>query len=203
MQYFNIFSRISIHCKSRNVFTREHQASVFKAAYEELPVHVTTLRTLGNFKAALLGAGCVRKIHGIQKPRSFELKRMGSDAVTVGMKEYMHSPRYSGLTKAGVFESTAPSYFKGGIQTVENAPPFELRTVDSEVIRYIKMRYKAVHSRVDALFPCGALRPTTPNNQSIFSVACSRLSKRTLSESFIKSCTLSEIPVNNYYFTRY
>ncbi|CAN0204088.1 unnamed protein product, partial [Ascophyllum nodosum] len=52
------------------------QASVFKAAYEELPVHVTTLRTLGNFKAALLGAGCVRKIHGIQKPRSFELKRM-------------------------------------------------------------------------------------------------------------------------------
>ncbi|CAN0184247.1 unnamed protein product, partial [Ascophyllum nodosum] len=44
--------------------------------------------------------------------------------------------------------------FKGGIPTVENAPPFELRTVDSEVIRYIKMRYKAVHSRVDALFPC-------------------------------------------------
>ncbi|CAN0278561.1 unnamed protein product, partial [Ascophyllum nodosum] len=42
--------RISIHCKGRNVFTREQQASVFKAAYEELPVHVTTLRTLGNFK---------------------------------------------------------------------------------------------------------------------------------------------------------
>ena len=109
-----------------------------------------------------MGADCVRKIPGIEKPRSFELKKykkkMGPDAVTVGMKEYMHSPRYSGLTAAGVFEGAAPSLFKGGIPAVENAPPFELQKVDSEVIRLIKMRHKALHSRVDALFPRGESR---------------------------------------------
>ena len=77
-----------------------------------------------------MGAGCVRKIPGIQKPRSFELK-MGPDAVTVGMNEYTHSPRYYGLTIAGVFEGMAPSIFKGGIPAVENAPPSELKTIDS------------------------------------------------------------------------
>ena len=72
--------------------------------------------------------------------------------------------------------------------------------IDIKSLPWVSQR--ARHNRV---FPCGALRPTTPNNQPIFSVACSRLSKRTLSESFIKSCTLSEIPVNNYwyYFPRY
>ena len=77
-----------------------------------------------------MGAGCVRKIPGIQNLRSFELK-MGSDTVAVGIKEYTHNPRYSSLTIAGVFEGMAPSIFKGGIPAVGNALPFELKTIDS------------------------------------------------------------------------
>ena len=107
----------------------------------------------------------MRRIPGIQKPRSFEpKKKIALDAVTVGIKEYMHSPRCSGLTTAGVFEGTVPSLFKVGTLAVKNAPPFELKTIESEVIRLIKIRFKAVHSKVDALFPCGALRSTTSNN---------------------------------------
>ena len=30
-------------------------------------------------------------------------------------------------------------------------------------MRLIKMRYKAIQSRVDALFPCGTSRSTNPN----------------------------------------
>ena len=82
------------------------------------------------------------------------------------MKEYMHSSRYSGLTTAGVFEGTAPSIFIGGIPAVENTPPFELKMIDSEVIRLIEVRYKAVHSSVDALFSCGASRWTIQTNMS-------------------------------------
>ena len=77
-----------------------------------------------------MGAGCVRKIPGIQNLRSFELK-MGSDAVAAGIKEYTHSPRYSGLTIADVFEGMAPSIFKGGIPAAGNAPLIELKTIDS------------------------------------------------------------------------
>ena len=113
----------------------------------------------------------------------------------------MYSPRYSGLTTAGVFEGTTPSIFIGGIPAVENSPPFELKTIDSEVIRLIKVRYKAVLSRVDALFPCGASRSTTPTNLSNYLVACSRLSKSTLLKPFIISCTLDEIPADSH-FTR-
>ena len=76
-----------------------------------------------------MGAGCVRKIPGIQNLRSFELK-MGSDAVAVGIKEHTHSPRYSDLTIAGVFEGMAPSISKGGIPAAGNAPPFELKTIN-------------------------------------------------------------------------
>ena len=89
----HIFSKVSVHCKGRTVFTREQQSSVFKTAYEELLVHLTTLRSHGNFKAALVSAGCVRKIHYIQKPWSFELKKRGSGTVATGMKESVHSPR--------------------------------------------------------------------------------------------------------------
>ena len=77
-----------------------------------------------------MGADCVRKIPGIQNLPSFELK-MGSDAVAVGIKEFTHSPRYSGLTIAGVFEGMAPPILKGGIPAAGNAPPFELKTIDS------------------------------------------------------------------------
>ena len=160
------FQRVSVHCKGRTVFTRQQQSGFFKVAYEKLRVHLTTLCSLRNFKAALVGAGCVRKVPGIQKPRSFELKKRGSEAVVMGMKEYMHSPRYSGLTTAGVFEGTASTIFIGGVPAVENTPPFEMKTIDSEVIRLIKVRYKAVHSRVDALFPCGASRWTIQTNMS-------------------------------------
>ena len=78
-----------------------------------------------------MGASCVRKIPGIQNLRSFELK-MGSDAVAVSIKEYTHSPRYSGLTIAGVFEGMAPSISKGGFPAAGNALPFELKTIDTE-----------------------------------------------------------------------
>ena len=48
---------------------------------------------------------------------------MGSDKVAVGMKEYAHSPRYSGLKMAGVFEGMDPLTFKGDVYAVGNAPP--------------------------------------------------------------------------------
>ena len=83
------------------------------------------------------------------------MKRLGTDTVTVGMKEYMHYERFTGLSACGVFEGTAPSLFRGAFPIIEDAPPFELRKVDPEVIRLVGIRYKAVHSRVDALFPCG------------------------------------------------
>ena len=147
----------------------------------------------------------MQKIPGIQKQRSFEpKKKMGSDAVTVGMKEYMHSPLCSGLMTAGVFGGTVPSLFKVGTLAVQNAPPFELKTIDSKVIRLIKIRYKAVHSRVDALFPCGASRSTTSNNSSNYLVACSRcLSKSTFLKPLIILRTLNEIPIESYLFTRH
>ena len=38
-------------------------------------MHTTTLRSLGNFKAAIVGD--VHKIHGISKPRAFQLLKDG------------------------------------------------------------------------------------------------------------------------------
>ena len=146
-----------------------------------------------------MGAGCVRKIPGVQNLRFFELKT-GSDAVAVSIKEYTHSPRYSGLTIAGVFEGMALSIFRGGIPAAGNAPPFELKTIDSGSDAAIKMRYKAIQLKVDALFPCGTSRFTNPT-KSNYLVTCSRLSKSNLLKPSIISCTLNKIQADSY-FTR-
>ena len=119
---------------------------------------------MGNFKALLLHSGCVRRIVGIQRPRSFELKTRGTHGVvSVGMKASMHAPTYSGMSAGGEFEGAAPLLFRGGIPKVEDAPPFALKAVDSDVIAKVRTRYRSVHGRVDDLFPCGELGRTRPS----------------------------------------
>lgn len=58
---------------------------------------------------------------------------MGSDKVAAGMKEYAHSPRYSGLKMAGVFEGMDPLTFKGDVSAVGNAPPFKRKAIDKRM----------------------------------------------------------------------
>ena len=147
--------RISHACRGSTFFTREQLAIILRGAYKDLTVNVTTLRSLGNFKEALVGAGRVCKIRGITIPRSFELTRYGPNAVRVGMKEFMHSTNFTGMSHEGVFAGAPPTLFKGAIPYIEDAPPFELKEVDPEVIRLIRVRYKAVHPRVDHMFAGG------------------------------------------------
>ncbi|CAM9457767.1 unnamed protein product, partial [Sphacelaria rigidula] len=137
-----VFSRLSVHCKGVDLFTRRQQADAFRDAYKELPVHTTTLRALGNFKDACLGGGRVITIPGISHPRAFELRPAGDNQVTVGMKESMHAPTFTGKTAAGVYEGEPRVLFRGGLPLVEEAPPFELKTVDPTAIKYIRQRYK-------------------------------------------------------------
>ncbi|CAN0292175.1 unnamed protein product [Ascophyllum nodosum] len=114
------FSRLSTGCKHRNLFTREEQADAFSASYKTLPVHTTTLRSLGNFKGVILGG--VRKIHGISKPRAFHLVRDGDQQVKVGMKEFMHHEAFTGMTRDGVFTGQPHEPFLGSVPRVEDAP---------------------------------------------------------------------------------
>ena len=116
--------RLSVGSKHLNLFTREEQASAFSASYKTLPVHTTTLRSLGNFKDALLGD--VKKIHGISKPRAFQLLKDGDHEVTVGMKEYMHHETFTGMTRDGAFIGQPHQLFIGSVPRVEDAPPVQV-----------------------------------------------------------------------------
>ncbi|CAM9391774.1 unnamed protein product, partial [Hapterophycus canaliculatus] len=145
------FSRLAVGCKHLDLFTREEQASAFSASHKKLPVHTTTLRNLGNFKAAVLGE--VKKIHGISKPRAFQLVRDGEQHVTVGMKEYMHHEAYTGMTRDGVFTGQPHELFIGSVPRVEDAPPFELKPVDETTLVKIQQRYDSVHPRLKLRYP--------------------------------------------------
>ena len=113
-------NRLAVGSKHLNLFTREEQANSFSASYKTLDVHTTTLRNLGNFKGALLDS--IRKIHGIKKPRAFQLLKDGDQQVTVGMKEFMHHERFTGMTREGVFGGPPHELFIGSIPKVEDAP---------------------------------------------------------------------------------
>lgn len=143
--------------KERDLFTRAEQAKAFSEAYRALKVFTTTLRSCGNFKDVVHTNGRVRTIHGITKPRSFELVKHGRDQATVGMKEFMHSPKFTGLSANGIFDGAPHELFNGIVPLVEQAPPCELKVVDDATIRNIKIRYESVFPRVEALFPCGEL----------------------------------------------
>ena len=145
-------ARLSTYCKGRNIFTRDQQAEAFSCAYKDLPVHTTTLRNLGNFKGVFHSTGRMHKIHGVTRPRSFELRRDGPFQVLLGMKEYMHSPVFTGMGRDGSFGGEPHPVFVCGVPSIENAPPFELRTVEGHVIAKIQQRYASVHSRVDDIF---------------------------------------------------
>ena len=75
--------------------------------------------------------------------------------MTVGMKEYMHAPNFTGMTDAGVYEGEPRLLFRGAPPLVEEAPPFQLKKVDFTAVKYVKQRYTAVHERLDSLFPLG------------------------------------------------
>ena len=144
---------MSTGCKHRNLFTREEQADAFSASYKTLPVHTTTLRSLGNFKGVILGG--VRKIHGISKPRAFHLVRDGDQQVKVGMKEFMHHEAFTGMTRDGVFTGQPPELFLGSVPRVEDAPPFVFKAVDEAILSKIQQRYDSVHTRLISLYPDG------------------------------------------------
>lgn len=152
---FLVHVSFSAQCKKRMLFTREQQAQAFFDAYTEQRVFTTTLRSVGNFKEALRVGTRVRSIPGITKPRSFELLSREPNQVTVGMKQYVHSPAYTGMDSDGNFEGSPIPLFISGIPLVEEAPAFMLKTVDAAMIDKIKQRYDASHSRVDAAFPHG------------------------------------------------
>ena len=147
-----VHSRLSTGCKHKDLFTREEQARAFSASYKKVPVHTTTLRSLGNFKDAILPD--VHKIPGISKPRAFQLLKDG-DQVTVGMKEYMHHDVFSGMPRSGVFEGKPHNLFIGSVPRVEDAPPFELKALDEGILEKIQQRYDSVHGRLESLFPDG------------------------------------------------
>lgn len=155
--YFISYYRVSTYCRGLNLFTREEQGLAFKAAYKDLPVHTTSLSGVGNFKAALICSGRVPKIPGIQAPRSFEVLKLGTDEVSVGMKESMHRGTYTGVSVAGVLEGPPHVLFDGGVPVVEEAPSCPLKDVPERVQQNVRRCYDAVHSRVDALFPSGEL----------------------------------------------
>ena len=84
-------TRFAIGCKRRNLFTRTEQAEAFSASYKTLPVHTTTLRNLGNFKGVFTPGSVVRKLHGITKPRGFQLLKDGPMQVGVLPDTYIQS----------------------------------------------------------------------------------------------------------------
>lgn len=141
--------RFSTHCRKHNIYTREQQSQAFSNAYKNLDVHTTTLRNAGNFKGVFHSTGRMHKIRGITRPRSFQLLRDGSHQVLLGMKEYMHSPVFTGMARDGTFTGEHHPVFVCGIPLVENAPPFELKTVEEHVITKIQQRYDATHRRID------------------------------------------------------
>ena len=149
----NSYPRLSTGCKHLNLFTRDEQASAFSKSYKTLPVHTTTLRNLGNFKDALLGD--VKKIHGISKPRAFQMVKDGDQQVTVGFKEYMHHEKFTGMTREGVFVGQPHQLFIGSVPRVEDAPPFKLKAVEETTLQKIQRRYDSVHGRLDYLYPDG------------------------------------------------
>lgn len=151
---------MAIGCKHLNLFTREEQAVAFSESYKALPVHTTTLRSLGNFKGAVLRG--VKKIPGISKPRAFQLLRDGEQQVTVGMKEFMHHEAFTGMTADGVFAGQPHQLFIGSIPTVEDAPPFEFKAVDEITLGKIQQRYDCVHSRLKSLYPAGEILHMVP-----------------------------------------
>ena len=147
-------------------------------------VHVTTPRSLGNFKTTRFGAGCVCKILDIQKTWSFQLKRLGTDTMIVSIKKYMHFQWFIRLSTASVFEGTALWLFKGGNPTVEDASLLKIMQVNADVTHKLKMRYKTLHSRVDALFSSdGQL-----DDSACFIPAASHW-------VFSETCTVSTLPL--------
>ncbi|CAN0498596.1 unnamed protein product, partial [Ectocarpus sp. 12 AP-2014] len=150
-----VFSRLAVGCKRRNLFTRGQQAEAFSAAYKTLPVHTTTLRNLGNYKGVFIPGVVVKRLGGMTKARAFQLLKDGPTQVTVGMKEFMHHEVYTGMTGDGVFAGKPHEVFVGGIPDAADAPPFELKAVEQDTLVKIQQRYDSVVPRLEALFPDG------------------------------------------------
>lgn len=92
---------------------------------------------------------------GIIRPRSFKLQTRRVHDVTIGMKEFMHKPMYTGMSADGIFAGPPSALFARGIVVVELAPAFEMKAVNDTTIRSVKVRYESAHQRVDAVYSLG------------------------------------------------
>lgn len=149
-----IIRRFAVGVRGRNIFTRSQQSSIFKAAYQQVPVNCTCLRNLGNFK--VLFHTTTKKIPNITKPRAFLIERRDGE-VHVSFKQYMHSPEWTGMYRDGRFSASAPSHrvFIGPVPRMRDAPHYMLKVVEEKTITSIEQRYEASHARLEATYPCG------------------------------------------------
>lgn len=67
----------------------------------------------------------------------------------------MHHEAYTGLASDGVFAGKPHELFVGGVPDAADAPPFELKAVDEDILVKIQQRYDSVHPRLEALYPDG------------------------------------------------
>lgn len=154
-QYLLII-KLSAGTRGRNIFTRFQQGAVFSEAYKESAVHASTLRNLGNFKD-LIGGSSIHRAPGISKVWAMHLEKRGMNVLT-SFKGYIHSLRWTTLSKAGGFEEK-PSHFMlvGGAADLKHFPPFQPKAVDAETRRHIAYRYKSSHERFRSTYPDGEL----------------------------------------------
>ncbi|CAM9347468.1 unnamed protein product, partial [Pylaiella littoralis] len=135
-----IFSRLALGVKGLNVFARSEQVAILKASYKAVPMNVSTLRNEGNFKDFLMGR--YKMIPSITRWRAFRLLRSEGN-VGVCVKEFMHSRDWSGPTRDGKPRAGTPphSMFIGSPPNLRgDIPPYELKPVKKETIRFIRMR---------------------------------------------------------------
>lgn len=154
-----ICGRFAVGARGKNVFTRSQQGGLFKASYQELPVHCRWLTNKGNFKALFTQRkGAVNKIPRITKFRAFRIERVGGEA-TVKVKEFMHSEQWCGFTASGSPAADAPPHemFPGRAPRIRDAPPFLLKKLDDGLVKKIEQRYLASQSRLATRYFDGKL----------------------------------------------
>ncbi|CAM9230719.1 unnamed protein product [Pylaiella littoralis] len=118
-------------------------------------MNASTLRNEGNFKDFLMGR--YKMIPSITRWRAFRLLRSEGN-VGVCVKEFMHSRDWSGPTRDGKPRAGTPphSMFIGSPPNLRgDIPPYELKPVKKETIRFIRMRYEASRERLQSAYPGG------------------------------------------------
>jgi len=141
----------------QDVFTRQQLSEKFQEGYESLEVRCRTLENLANFKD--LVAPVTNRIPNITKYHGFHIYREGLWMVlTVKLK--MHDDVWLGFSEDGKEVGSGAGFrpwrlMRQSAVRLEEAPPYQLKTVPPEIIRQVKLRQEAMLKKLPSNFPGG------------------------------------------------